>query len=465
MTGQLTPDLITPLLHRHVSASATCTSVHKGPVGNGQEIWFLSVTTDDEPVELVLRRTATSGPLDWTDREQEYAILKSLTGRGLPTPEVIWFAQNDELVRPYFVMQRLPGQPVQRESPETSIRLAGELGTWLARLHSWIPSPEGSGTSARDHTQVALQAWDHRYRMSRLGPVPALGALLAWLEVHQSEDNEKPVTLWGDPGPHNILHTDGVITGLLDWELSRKGHPLEDLGAAVWSAAGILDPELIVDSYEKETGHPVDRSILRYFEAMAATTRAIMLVTGVSNYVQGATRSPSLAGLGLYLLPRTLQQGAHAAGWPGDIEFEAAEPAQSVSRSVLRPDPRETLEGVAGFLAFDVLPAMEDPALRRGLKAAAALLHTTNRRLTMEQAVEGDLAVQQAALVAELREAGIDTSGDLETIAAAAERDENLARWRPRIRSFLLEELTVRQALIKPLTDLFEGRSHPHRRG
>jgi hypothetical protein len=333
-------------------------------------------------------------------------------------------------------------------------------------LHSSKAGRVESIQSGGDHTRAALLTWKERYERARPTAIPVLGALFAWLEANQPDDDTAAVTLWGDPGPHNVLHADGAITGLLDWELSRPGHPLEDLGAAVWSAAGNLNAEHIVGAYEEEIGRSIDREKLRYFEAMAAVTRAVMLVTGIANYIDGATRSPSLAGLGLYLLPRTLLQGASAAGWPESDSISAAQLEHSSPQSAVRPDLGEILEGVASFLAHDVLPATEDPSLRRGLKVATALLETAHLRLFLEESANGTLAVQRASFLAELDDSPIDTSMSLEMIAAETERDPKLAEWRPRVRQYLLTELAVHQALIEPLRRLFEGeRPGPVERG
>ena len=114
----ITPDLLTPLFRRHLGSGLTVGSVERGPVGNGQEIWF--VETSDPDHLLVLRRTAASGPLTWTDRAAEYQVLQSLAGTGLPIPTVRWADDTGgPLGRSYFVMDRLPGSPVRRETPET----------------------------------------------------------------------------------------------------------------------------------------------------------------------------------------------------------------------------------------------------------------------------------------------------------------------------------------------------------
>lgn len=152
---------------------------------------------------------------------------------------------------------------------------------------------------------------------------------------------EPAALLWGDPGPHNALVDDGLLSALLDWELSHVGHPLEDLGGAVWACAGVLDPELLVRAYEQERGRTVDRDALAWFECFACLTRSVMLATGVRAYVEGRTRSPALAGLGLALTAENLQRAARIAGWPEPSPAPVLAPAPAAASAVPRPDEGE----------------------------------------------------------------------------------------------------------------------------
>ncbi|HET6692062.1 MAG TPA: hypothetical protein VFG74_14480, partial [Miltoncostaeaceae bacterium] len=84
--GPLTPDDLTPLLRRHVAPAARCASVVRGPLGNGQETWFVAVEGGGPEGGLVLRRSAEAGTLAWTDRALEFAVLRAVGAQGLPVP-------------------------------------------------------------------------------------------------------------------------------------------------------------------------------------------------------------------------------------------------------------------------------------------------------------------------------------------------------------------------------------------
>ena len=386
----------TDLLRAHVDPALAVVGVTRGTVGNSQETWFVEArTSTGEARELVVRRTAPAGVLAWTDREQEYAVLRALEGTGLPVPRVLALGRDEPA---FIVMERLPGSPPGRLSPEESTVIGHELGGLLARLHALDPAALGlpaAGTSAAA-TLAQVRHYGELYRSARAAPVPLLGALLAWAEVNAPEGDTPAVVLWGDPGAHNLLVADGRVTALLDWELTHVGDPLDDLGAAVWSCLGSLDPGDIVAGYEQVAG-PVDPRRLTYFVALACATRSVMVVNGTAAWLDGLVRSPANAALGLDLLALDLARGARAAGW-GDLPpSDGQDPHYP-----LRPDPAETAAGVGLWLREELAPSIDDRRLRQMTKRAAALLAVTAARTPAAAGLD-PAAAEAEAVAAELR--------------------------------------------------------------
>jgi aminoglycoside phosphotransferase (APT) family kinase protein len=428
----LTKSAVTELLRARLDPALECAGLERGPLGNAQETWFVhAVGAGRDERRLVLRRSAAAGTLEHTDRALEFELLGALAAQAFPVPRVHWLeTEPSALGRPYFVMDRLPGAPPGRLGAAEAHAVARQLGAWLARLHALpagaLPEPAAPVT-ASGATRAELRAWAERY--ARTGArVPAIGALLGWLDAHVPAGDGPARVLWGDPGPHNLLVEGDRVTGLLDWELSHAGDPLEDLGAALWAApTGGLDPAEVIAGYEAQAG-PVPRDALRFFEVMACVDRSIMLLAGVAAYLDGGGR-PSSAALGQQLLLSSLLRAAALAGW-GEAPAATPPPARVPDPVRLRPDAAETTAGVARFLRDDVLPAVDDGRLRREIKTAAALLDT-----------------------AALRSAAEEPAGrDLEDAAARAERGRT--RERAGLRALLLEDLAAQRALIAPLDDL-----------
>jgi aminoglycoside phosphotransferase (APT) family kinase protein len=425
----LDPAVVTAVLREHVHPALSAVSVVRGAVGNSQETWLVDASGPDGDVaHFVLRRSVPAGVLAWTSRADEHAILSALGDRGLPVPVV---HGTGTLERSYLLMSRLPGSAPGRLEPAAAAGLAQELGGWLAQLHALTPAELGleAPPSAREATLREVAEWNRRYTEQRPGPVPLLGALLAWAERAAPDDGRAPTVVWGDPGPHNVLVEDGHVSGLLDWELAHLGHPLEDLGAAVWACLGRFDPDALVAGYETEAG-PVDRATLDYYVALGSLTRTVMMVNGLAAWIAGDAVAPAIAGLGLDLVALSLARAARAAGW-GELPPPDGLPPELP----LRPDPAETVSGLARWLAAEVIPATDDRRRRRMARTAEALLLATAGRIP---AVE----------TADLERA--------EAEAVAAER----AGGDPAIRSALLADLAREWARLGPLTD-FHGHPRP----
>lgn len=451
-----TPDLLTPLFAAHLGGDAVVTGVGRGPVGNGQEVWFVDVAPGSR--QFVLRRTAPHGPLEWTDREREFETLVALASTGLPVPKGRWSEPDGNSIGgAYFVMDRLGGEPIRRVSPEIASNIASDIGRWMAVLHqSSIDTARLGHTTfadAADATAAELDAWAGRYRADRPAELPVIGVLLAHLNQTARGQSEAAVLLWGDAGPHNVLHESGTVTGLLDWELSHVGDAHEDLGSLAWSYhdSGMFDVAL--DAYEAQSGRTMDRDRIRWFEAMACATRSIMLLNALSGYVSGATDAPNLAGLGLHLVPANLERAGHLLDWQKAPTPNLTESDTDPDR--IRPDGAELLAGTVRFLHNRVLPATEDPTVRRGLRTTEALLATAALRMAVDAGVNSERRRARDALLAELTAAGVDTDSGLEHAAAIVETDPEFASLRPSVHSFLMTDVAAMYALAGPLNELY----------
>lgn len=451
---------VTAVLAAHVDPGLRCDRVERAAVGNGQEIWLIdAIDADDTPRGFILRRSAVSGVLDDTDRELEFATLRNLEGRGLPTPRVHWLeTEPSVLQRPFFVMDRMPGGSPAPRTPDDAAAIARDLGRQLAHLHAAaIPIDH---TDVRTTTLREIEKWRARYLARRAGPLPMIGSLLAWLEAGPPAADVPPLLLWGDPGPHNILVEGTRISALLDWELSHTGHPIEDLGGAVWACLGRYPEDEVVAGYEEVAGTGVDRELLAYFTVLACVSRSVMQLAGVESFVAGQSSALNLAGLGLTLPIANLRRAAVYARWP---VADNPEPVATGSDDDLRlrPDVTETLDGIARFLADDVLPQAGSAHLQRGLKTAVGLLRASSRRSREEPVIRKELGARVSGLFDRLEAAGVVEPGgprDAAAMEAAAARVESEPRYvdsRDDVRRTLLADMTARFASLDDISRLY----------
>lgn len=101
-----------------------------------------------------------------------------------------------------------------------------------------------------------------------------------------------------------------------------------------------------------------------------------------------------------------------------------------------------------------MIPALDDRALRRGLKETAALIETLALRGRLEPALRDRRAAAEGRLREELEHAGLVWRG-LEEAAAEVERREELAPLRAAVRQHLLEDLALVRRLLAPLHALY----------
>ena len=159
----VTPERLTPIFAEHLGRDVGVTTVERGPVGNGQEVWFVDVDIGDD--RFVLRRTAPGGPLEWTDRGREFEILVAVAAAGLPVPRVRWAEpKGGTLDGPYFVMDRMEGEPVRRVSTDVRAAVAGRSRPL-----------DGPSARRRDRNRVSRRHGRHRRGVRNKGRARRMG--------------------------------------------------------------------------------------------------------------------------------------------------------------------------------------------------------------------------------------------------------------------------------------------------
>jgi len=179
--------------------------------------------------------------------ENERVAYELLAGHGLPVPAVIVLdTSRRDAPYEYIILTRLPGTNLAesgRTLPPARIRdLAGETGRALARLHLLTFPAFGK---LREQAAPRFRTWsayfddyarrqidaaahyglvddEHRSRLE--GALHRAGGLLA--RIGQG------VLVHSDYHYENILHDDGRVSGILDFEWALSGDPSYDFMAA-----------------------------------------------------------------------------------------------------------------------------------------------------------------------------------------------------------------------------------------
>jgi aminoglycoside phosphotransferase (APT) family kinase protein len=268
-------------------------------VGNAREPWSFSARWGGGEIRCVMLIKADGGPLK-TELRPEFRTLVALAGSSVPAPRALWMDETGSwLGRPFFVTERVPGSADTRllrraEDADTVRAVARDLATAAARLHALDVAPfEGHLAPADVGTTAATQlaSWQNLFLQERLEPHPALVYGFAWLGRHLPVATRVSV-VHGDLRFGNLLHDDGRLTALLDWEMVHLGDPVEDLGwvyRALWSPAGALAFGEFLAAYAAADGVAFAPEHLRWYEIFSEVKHSVISLTATRSFVDGAT--------------------------------------------------------------------------------------------------------------------------------------------------------------------------------
>lgn len=285
------------------------------------ENWRLDVTVEGGPHDgghtWVLRTDAASRMALSHDRVHEFRCLQAAHAAGVPVPEPIACHPDRALVgAPFMIVGYLAGSAQARKIvrdpalPRFGPRLAEALGGALARLHSVRPPVDRLGflevpTVPPARARIALL----RRLLDKVSePRPALEYVLRWLD-RNSPQTIDPVLVHGDFRTGNYMVDAGRLTGILDWEFTHWGDRHEDIGyfcARCWrfgndalEAGGIARREELLRGYEATAPGTIDRSLLAYWEVMAAAAWAATALMQGERHLTGGERSLELLLTGM----------------------------------------------------------------------------------------------------------------------------------------------------------------------
>jgi aminoglycoside phosphotransferase (APT) family kinase protein len=343
MTPLELQDNLSRFLQERLGAPVQVRRLERTTEGFSQETFsFDAELRGGEARRYVAKREPVAGLLEPYDLEPEFRVLHGLSGEGVLSPPTPWFSDDPRVLeRPFYVMERLPGEvplPTAGASgtgPFTAderAALAGQVAEALARLHAvdWeklgfdflgVPSG-GRGAAERE-----LARWEQRIARAGFPAPPLLADALAWLRRSLPEAPE--ITLvHGDFRLGNWLvdqRGDGAtLLGVLDWEMVHLGDPLEDLawcsselwrGGTPWAGA-MLAPEEFAAGYARVSGRAVDAERMAFYRVLSVVKMIAIMLTGIRAFREGRTSDLRMAIFD-HQLPFLFALLALARGWLG----------------------------------------------------------------------------------------------------------------------------------------------------
>lgn len=290
--------------------------------GSSREIWAflaeLNGPSGEQRLDLVMRKDPP-GRSDEGARDLEFRLVRAAHRAGVPVPRVhVACGDADLLGAPFYLMDRVEGEALPRRllrEPRyaaTRAAMTGQLAAILARIHAMDPDdPELAGledASRGGHpAEVELERVASGIRALSPEPHPVLDLAERWLRA-RLPDRSRRTLVHGDYRIGNVLFDESGVRAILDWEISKIGDPVEDLGwlcTRAWRfgndelpVGGVGRREELLERYAQAGGEKVDPDHLRFWEAMGSFKVALVFIQQCWVHLSGRVPSLELASLG-----------------------------------------------------------------------------------------------------------------------------------------------------------------------
>ncbi len=350
------------------------------------------------------------------------ALLEAAAAAGVPVAAVVAHGGGDPLLgAAWTLVAALAGTSDPRQivpaEPEGAPVLLDDIARALAAVHRMPADAQLAPASGEPLAQLrALH--DH------LGePHPVFE--LAFRTLGADRPAARTALVHGDYRMGNLMVEGDRVTGVLDWELTHIGDPVEDLGwlcVPAWRfsrpdlpAAGLATREQLLAAYSRHSGVTPTIEELGHWELAGTLRWGVICVMQAHSHLSGARRSVEHAVIGRraceveWDLLELLDPGRQEAA-PGESDTRE-EPAAVHDR----PTAVELIEAARGALGDHVLPLLEGRGafeLRVSLRAlgiARRELEVAPRDARLHAAVLDSLGVEDdRALAAAIRAGAFD---------------------------------------------------------
>jgi aminoglycoside phosphotransferase (APT) family kinase protein len=278
--------------------------------GASLETWAFDL---DDGTPLILRRRPDGAVM----REAapplavEAALIVAAAKTGAPVPVIVHVCEPGDGLGEAFVMRRLDGETlgkrIVRDAAFDAVRpsLAHRCGQVLAQIHAapLAELPPLATSGARGE----LARYEEVYRQFD-AERPAFEAAFRWLEASAPEP-APPVLVHGDFRNGNLMiHPEGGLVGVLDWELAHLGDPAEDLGwicvnswrFGQWRrpVGGFGDYQALLDGYAEAGGREIPLARLQFWQALGSLKWGVMCLMMYGSFANGTDPSIERAMIG-----------------------------------------------------------------------------------------------------------------------------------------------------------------------
>lgn len=303
-----------------IDAPVTVTALTRIHGGASRQTYSIDIEAGGETRGVILRRDPAASLID-TEREVEFAAIRSMAGRGLPVPDALVLETDPgPLGAPFFVMGRIDGgealNPFKIEDVEPHREAIGRQ--FFAHIGAIAAAPvEGSPLAEVIDTPSLetcwsreLDYWAKEIADDQQRPEPIAEAAIRWLRANPPPPAQRLSIVHGDFRSGNFLHDGaGTMTAILDWEMAHIGDPYEDLAWAtdpLWCAgdreraAGYLPWPEAVGIWQEASGCSFDPAAFEWWSIFASVKAIGIWISSARAFADGENDDPILAWSGWF---------------------------------------------------------------------------------------------------------------------------------------------------------------------
>ncbi|MZR63306.1 phosphotransferase family protein [Alcanivorax sp. DP30] len=298
------------LLEARLGVSCGLTGCRRLTAGASADTWWLEAECAG-PQQWILRLDAGAEDLGMAPGKHWEARAQQAASRaGCPVASVITILDGSEGLGEGYLMEALSGESLPpallRESRYALARerFCADAAVALAAIHR-TPLDDLQQLPMLDATAQLSQLYAMHKDYGESLPVFSLA--YGWLKDHAPQ-TATPALVHGDFRLGNFLLTEQGLNGVLDWELTHLGDPMEDLGWLCVNAwrfgrrdkpvGGMASREALYAAYERASGQQVDETRVRYWELLGTFKWGVICQYQAYSFLRGHVPSLERAAIG-----------------------------------------------------------------------------------------------------------------------------------------------------------------------
>lgn len=314
MADQNSPlaDLLTAAFRRRFGDAVAVGSLKPLTGGASAETWKIELVAEDTPPRwYILQREAGDERFFGSIPRGDQAKLQiAAAAAGVPVARVAFILTAEDAIGDGYVMDCLDGETlaprILRQERFAGARavMAAQCGEILAKIHQ-IPLDAVDFVPTSD---AAAQLADYRASYHEAGVrLPVFDLAFQWLADHLPPSRQRTL-VHGDFRHGNFMVDESGIVGVLDWELSHIGDPVEDLtflSVPSWRFGQIDRPvggfgsrDDLFAAYTAAGGLMPTADELLFWELFGSLKWGVVCLFFATRHLNGIVRSVERAAIG-----------------------------------------------------------------------------------------------------------------------------------------------------------------------